>query len=98
MINIHEFMEKNIFDDNFYDVFYRYIDCVQKLQLLLDYNGLDLSSHSTKIVSISDLNDIYFKLTGSENIIVNLNLLKRELYDICNVYLLNKEGEFSNGK
>ena len=95
MINIFEFMDKKIFDDDFFDKFFGYIDCIQKLQFLLDYIDLDLSSHSERVINMNELNNQYFEFTGNKSIIADLNLLKKELYALCISYLSDKECEFN---
>lgn len=93
MINFDDFINSNIFDDNFCNAFYSYINCIQKLQLLLDFDNMDLSSHSSKIINIRELNVSYFELTGNSNIISELNELKKELYAVCIDYLHDRKGE-----
>lgn len=84
IINIIDFEEKNIgISQKFYDIFYKYLNLVQKLQYLLDSNNMDLSFHSTKSISTNKLNEKYKSLFKSNNIIFDLNKLKYEFYEIC---------------
>lgn len=93
MINLSEFIDNKVFSNKLSDKFYSYINCIQKLQLMLDSYDIDLSSHSSKIVNIKMLNESYFELTGNYNIIFELNSLKKDLYSMCISYLNDRKGE-----
>ena len=86
-INLNEFIDAKIFDNDFCDLFYTYINCVQKLQVLLDQNDMDLSSHSSMTVDFERLNSLYYELSGKNNIISEFNIFKRKLYEKCINYL-----------
>lgn len=83
-INIQEFEMKNIgLPQKFYDVFYKYLNLLQKLRYLLDREHMDLSFHSTKIISIKKLNNRYKSTFNRDNILDDLNKSKYELYEVC---------------
>ena len=74
----------------FYEAFYKYIDLIQKLQFILDNNGMDFSSHTANTVTNDFLNQEYKKISDSNNIIADLNESKINFYKLCKD-ILNEE-------
>lgn len=83
-ININDFEKNNIgLPQDFYDSFYSYLNLIQKLQYLLDKENMDLSSHSTKTILKTILNNDYKKYFNRNCILEDLNKSKYEFYEIC---------------
>ncbi len=94
-INIFDYEEKNVgIKKEFYEVFYKYMDLIQKLQFILDNNGMDFSFHSTKEVTNEFLNQEYKKIFDSDNIIYDLNEEKKKLYKTCKDILIEEMIEY----
>lgn len=79
-------LEDFIKNDNFlkrdyYDLIIDYLKIIQILQMILDINGTDLSSHSRDYLNIKDINKKYNLITGSNNIIKDFNDKKRNIYE-----------------
>ena len=65
------------------DIFYKYQDLVQTLQFILDRVDVDLSIHSNELIDLNYINNEYKKLTNRENIILDLNSCKKDVYNYC---------------
>lgn len=67
--------------------FYKYLNIIQNLQYILDLKEIDLSSHSNDILNLVEINKIYKCVFKKDSIINDLNLYKRELYEMCYNFL-----------
>ena len=95
--NIIEFENKcDIIERKFYELFYKYLLSIQNLQLILNKMNIDLSSHSYLRLDLSTINDYYYSLCGKLNIINDLNMQKKELYEFLLIKI--KEMEKKNEK
>lgn len=82
--NIDYFFKESIMlDKHLFNLFNEYLKIIQDLQLILDKKDIDLSSHSNIIFNINNINEIYKVLTDRENILSDLNIKKKKLYDEC---------------
>ena len=82
--NIDYFFKESIMlDKHLFNLFNEYLKVIQDLQLILDKKDIDLSSHSNIIFNINNINEIYKVLTDRENILSDLNIKKKKLYDEC---------------
>ena len=77
------FKESIMLDKHLFNLFNEYLKVIQDLQLILDKKDIDLSSHSNIIFNINNINEIYKVLTDRENILSDLNIKKKKLYDEC---------------
>lgn len=86
--NLDSFYNKStILSNELFDAFNEYLKTIQDLQLLLDKEGVDLSSHSNEILNINNINKYYRILTCRENILKDLNEKKKNLYNKCIISL-----------
>ena len=82
--NLDDFYKNsNILNKKIFYYFNKYLMIIQNIQLILDMNNMDLSSHSDTIIDLCDINKKYFEITGNSNVIKDLNKYKNKLYDMC---------------
>ena len=70
----------DVLEKEYYTLIIQYLKIIQTLQMILDEMNIDLSSHSSDYLDIQRINEEYQKLTGSQNIISDLNNKKRNIY------------------
>lgn len=87
------FLNSKRIDKRMFVCFYKYLNIIQNLQYILDLEKTDLSSHSSDILDLVEINKIYKCVFKKDNIIYDLNLYKKELYDMCYNFL----GGITNG-
>lgn len=93
--NLSDFRKNcKMIDKKFYKIFYEYLMIIQNLQLILDKQNIDLSSHSQKKLNIENLNKNYYNIFNKKNIIKDLNNKKKELYDYLLISLRKMEVEY----
>lgn len=71
----------NILKRDYYDLIIDYLKIIQILQMILDTNEIDLSLHSIDYLNLQDINKDYNRITGSNNIIKDLNDKKHNIYE-----------------
>lgn len=81
-------------NNKFYKLFYEYLMTIQNLQLILDKQNIDLSSHSQQKLNIEKLNERYYNIFSRENIVKDLNDKKQKLYDYLLISLRKMEEEY----
>lgn len=74
-------------DKKIFIYFYKYLGVIQDLQYILDLKQIDLSSHSSNLLNLVDINNDYKIIFDRNNIIDDLNLYKKKLYDMCYKFL-----------
>lgn len=74
-------------DKKIFIYFYKYLGIIQNLQYILDLKQIDLSSHSSDLLNLVDINNDYKIIFNRDNIIDDLNLCKKKLYDMCYKFL-----------
>ena len=67
---------------------------IQNLQLILDKQNIDLSSHSQRKLNIEVLNQKYYDIFNKKNIVIDLNKKKKEIYEYLLVSLKKMEVEY----
>lgn len=88
--NLDEFYSKSsIISKEEIEKIFNHLKNVQNLQIILDSNKIDLTSHSNKVIDINKINKQYKKMFNKNNIINDLILSKKELYDMIKK-ILNK--------
>lgn len=93
--NLSDFRKNcKMIDKKFYKIFYEYLMIIQNLQLILDKQNIDLSSHSQKKLNIENLNKNYYNIFNKKNIIKDLNNKKKKLYDYLLISLRKMEVEY----
>ena len=82
--NIKDFYyNSKILNKRIFYYFDKYLEIIQSIQFILNKYGKDLSSHSSEIIVIDSFNRDYKKLTGRDNVILDLNNYKKKLYNYC---------------
>lgn len=74
-------------DKKIFIYFYKYLAIIQDLQYILDLKQIDLSYHSSNLLNLVDINNDYKIIFDRNNIIDDLNLYKKKLYDMCYKFL-----------
>ena len=67
---------------------------IQNLQLILDKQNIDLSSHSQRKLNIEVLNQKYYDIFNKKNIVIDLNKKKKEIYEYLLISLKKMEVEY----
>lgn len=92
---LSEFRRKcRTIDKIFYEKFYGYLMTIQNLQLILDKQNIDLSSHSQRKLNIEVLNQKYYDIFNKKNIVIDLNKKKKEIYEYLLISLKKMEVEY----
>ena len=94
-INIRNLEDENIgISKEIYNDFYYHLNLIQKLQYLLNLKNLDLSFHSTKSISLNEINKNNNEFFNSENIIRELNISKKRIYNDCKTALQKEVNKY----
>lgn len=92
---LSEFRKKSrTIDKIFYEKFYGYLMTIQNLQLILDKQNIDLSSHSQRKLNIEVLNQKYYDIFNKKNTVIDLNKKKKEIYEYLLISLKKMEVEY----